>query len=194
MSPTRRLLPSRRTPYDDRYPTCERVLAKLRIYGVDLDPATVTEQLQIEPTESQKKGEVRTNSLGRQRSPKIGGWFLSSEDKVASKDLRRHLDWLLQLLTPRADAICALQDTEGITMMVDCIWWSAHGDGGPTLWPEQMRALADLNLECSFDISFFGEDDEPHYTISKETAEQLNRALRKRIGSRPRQSGRNRGK
>ena len=54
----------------------------------------------------------------------------------------------------------ALQEMEGVRMGVDCIWWSAYGDGGPTLWPEQMHLLADLNLECSFSVSFFGDDEE----------------------------------
>lgn len=44
-------------------------------------------------------------------------------------------------------------------MSVDCIWWSASGGGGPTLWPEQMACMAALNLECSFDISFYGPDE-----------------------------------
>jgi hypothetical protein len=43
-------------------------------------------------------------------------------------------------------------------MRVNCVWWSAAGHGGPTLWPEQMAALAALNLECSFDVYFFGDE------------------------------------
>ena len=70
-----------------------------------------------------------------------------------------HLVWLLKQLVPAKEQILALQEKAGITMGVNCIWWSAFGDGGPTLWPEQMRGLADLNLECSFDVAFFGEED-----------------------------------
>lgn len=43
-------------------------------------------------------------------------------------------------------------------MTVSCVWWSALGHGGPVLWPEQMKALADLNRECSFDI-YFADDE-----------------------------------
>jgi len=74
--------------------------------------------------------------------------------------LRRHLDWLLGQILPRADVLRELQETAGISMNVNCIWWSATGGGGPTLWPEQMRRLADLNLECSFDVSFYDDDDQ----------------------------------
>jgi hypothetical protein len=118
----------------------------------------VTSHLGIEPTKSQKKGEVKRSSRGFERTIKKGGWFLSSEDHVDSKDIRRHLDWLLARLLPVKDQLLSLQATEGIIMSVNCIWWSAFAEGGPTLWPEQMRLLADLNLECGFDIAFFGED------------------------------------
>ena len=30
----------------------------------------------------------------------------------------------------------------------------------PSLWPAQMRALAELNLECSFDFTYFDSKDE----------------------------------
>jgi hypothetical protein len=43
---------------------------------------------------------------------------------------------------------------------VNCIWWSRFGDGGPTLWPEQVRALADLNLECSFAFADYSDTDD----------------------------------
>ena len=43
-------------------------------------------------------------------------------------------------------------------MGIDCRWESRGGQGGPTLWPEQMRAMADLDLECSFYIEFYGEE------------------------------------
>ena len=152
-------MPGRMTPYDDEYRSCERTVAELRIYADDLDPVAVNLQLGLEPSSSQKKGETSTNALGRTRAAKLGGWFLSTEDHVTSKDLRRHLDWLLEKLAPKARELRQLQETPGIRMAVFCSWWSANGSGGPTLWPEQMRALADFNLECAFDISFFGEPE-----------------------------------
>lgn len=152
-------LSSRRTPYNDSYPTCERTCAELLIYPGEMDPLLVTRRLELEPTRIQRAGEKVRNSLGRERTVPLNGWFLSSEGKISSMDLRRHLDWLLKKLLPQREAMFALQNIEGLKMGVNCIWWSAYGQGGPTLWPEQMRGLAELGLECSFDISFFGEDD-----------------------------------
>jgi len=151
-------LASRRIPVNDDYQTCERTYAELRVYGNELDPKIITEILGVTPSSIQKKGEKRTNSFGRTVVFKTGGWFLSSEGRVQSKDVRRHLDWLLEQLVPVKDQLSNIQETSGITMNVYCIWWST-GDGGPTLWPEQMRSLADLNLECAFDISFYGDEE-----------------------------------
>jgi hypothetical protein len=151
---------SRLTPINDAYETCERTLAKLRIYGDELDPISITSLLGIEPNNSQKKGEIKRNSRGFEKKVKVGGWFLSSEGHVQSKDVRKHLDWLLARLVPVRDQLRALQATDGIVMAVTCIWWSAAGDGGPTLWPEQMHALAELNLECSFELAFYRQDED----------------------------------
>lgn len=149
-----------RTAYDDAYPTCERTLAELLIYPGDLEPRWITRRLGVEPTVTAIKGELKTNSMGRTRVVPKNRWQLSSEGKISSLDLRRHLDWLLDKVEPGRDGLLALQRAPGMRMGVNCIWWSAHAQGGPTLWPVQMRRLADLNLECGFDISFYGEDDD----------------------------------
>lgn len=96
----------------------------------------------------------KNNSLGRTRDIKISGWFLSSENFVFSKDLRDHIDWITTKLKPSQEGLKKLQNTPGVQMTLRCVWWSALGHSGPVLWPEQMKALADLDLECSFDIYF----------------------------------------
>lgn len=149
---------ARRTAYDDSYGTCERTDAKLRIYPGEMLPDHVTGRLGLQPTTTQSIGEVFRNSLGRERTAAISGWFLSSEGKVSSLDLRRHLDWLLQCLMPAKQALLELQECPGVSMDVSCVWWSAHGDGGPVLWPEQMCKLAELNLECGFELAFYDND------------------------------------
>lgn len=76
-----------------------------------------------------------------------------------SRDLRHHLDWLLDALRSRSDALRELQAQDGIHMNVTCIWWSKYGGGGPVLWPKQMSGLSSLDLECLFDFQFYGEDE-----------------------------------
>lgn len=149
-----------KTPYDDVYPTCERAVAKLRIYPGALTPRQVSNILCIQPSSSQTIGERHVNSHGRERVPTINGWFLSSEGHSSSLDLRRHLDWLLDVLEPKAAELTQLLSSDGVSAHVYCIWWSVAGQGGPILWPSHMRRMADLGLECQFDIGFFGDDDE----------------------------------
>jgi hypothetical protein len=43
-------------------------------------------------------------------------------------------------------------------MQISCAWWSANGDGGPVLWPSQMAKMAELGVECGFELAFYGDD------------------------------------
>jgi hypothetical protein len=149
----------RLVPYDDDYETCERTVAKLRIYGVALDLKKVTEHLCVEPSSSHSGKNDSGGRVGASR-PEQSAWILSSEGHVASKDLRRHLDWLLDQIAPAAEGLRLVQSMEGVTTNVNCVWWSASGDGGPVLWPKQMRRLAELDLECSFDFAFYEQGDD----------------------------------
>ncbi|WP_435018133.1 DUF4279 domain-containing protein [Tundrisphaera sp. TA3] len=139
--------------YDDDYPTCHSTYATLRIYPGEIDPATVTDRLGIEPTGWQRRGEMDRGSGRITRVTPINGWFLGSKGRVESRDSRRHIDWILDRVEPKAAAIRSLQE-EGCRMDVSCFWTSQSGHGGPSLPPTQMRRLADLNLELWFD--FYG--------------------------------------
>jgi hypothetical protein len=150
---------SRRTPYNDDYQTCERTFAELLIYPEALNPAEITTRLGIEPTQMNVKGVERATPSGRMMPAPKSLWALSSEGTVDSLDVRRHLDWLIERLMPARAALLELQLVPRTRMGVNIVWWSAHGTGGPTLWPEQMAGLAELGLEVSFDVSFFGPED-----------------------------------
>jgi hypothetical protein len=143
---------------DSDYPTCERTYATLRVYPDLLDPADVTARLGIEPSDWQRRGEARKPGS---RPAKLHGWFLTSDGAVESRDVRRHLDWLLARISPKTDAILALQ-TGGCSMDVSCFWVSRSGHGGPSVRPAQMREFARLNLELWFDVYLgSGKDAEP---------------------------------
>lgn len=151
---------SRLTPYDDEYGSCAETRATLLIYPGPMPLAEVTSRLDLQPTQAVAAGEPRTSTYGRRSVVKTTLWRLSSDGHVRSRDVRRHLDWLLALLLPRAVRMSGIQETPGVRMTVCCAWYSQVGHGGPTLWPEQMKALADLNLECAFDVYFMPEDVE----------------------------------
>jgi hypothetical protein len=151
---------ARRTPYNDRYPTCERTYAALLIYPEVIKPAEISERLGVAPTRQSVKGVDEATPSGKVRPAPKSLWMLSSEGQVDSLDVRRHLDWLIERLMPARQKLLELQLVPGTRMGVNCIWWSAHATGGPTVWPEQMSALAELGLELSFDVSFYGPDED----------------------------------
>lgn len=148
---------SRRTPVDDSYPTCVETRAELLVYPGDLAPSVVTAKLGVAPTQENVAGEFFLSRRGTRRLIKTNAWFLSSEEQVDSLDVRRHLDWLIEVIGPRQTAILDLQSIAGVNMAIQCAWYSRSGHGGPVLWPEQMRAIAELNLECGFDVYFPNE-------------------------------------
>ena len=155
---------SRMTPIDDNDPNCDKTDVALGIYNVD--PDLVTEKLSIEPTFTSKIGVEGIMPSGARRVGRTNSWILASEswfrgvpNPVSSKDIRTHLEWLLTKLTPRCEQLLELQQIPGIKMRIICSWWSMEKDGGSfTLWPEQMEKMAQLNLECDFGISYYGDD------------------------------------
>lgn len=110
--------------------------------------------MQVRPTLINVAGEKITNSRGLTREVKNSGWFLSTEGYVLSKDLREHIDWIVEKISPHRESLRTVQKIDGVKITLKCVWFSLLGHSGPVLWPEQMRALADLDLECSFDVYF----------------------------------------
>lgn len=146
--------------YDDNYPTCLETFATLRFYHVECSPEVVTAALGIEPSESQMKGMNMVN--GREVRRPLSGWFLRSRTKVESKDVRRHIDWILDQIRELGSNIQSLR-VEGWRADINCCWVSV-GHGGPMLDPPQMADLALLNLTCGFNL-YQSEDSEqivPH--------------------------------
>ncbi len=68
-----------------------------------------------------------------------------------SKDVRRHIDWILSQVAGKEDQILELQD-EGYETDIFCYWRSASGHGGPELDPELMHRLVSLRLLVGFDV------------------------------------------
>jgi len=142
------------TPFARDYATCLECYAELLIYPGEVHPDVITFLLGISATQINIAGTSFTNSKGKSREIKISGWFLSSKDKVNSKDLRDHIDWVMMQLSRSRDALHEIQNTRSVKMTLKCTWRSKDGHSGPVLWPQQMTAISALGLECSFDIYF----------------------------------------
>ena len=90
-----------------------RAYASVRFLGQNLDPLIVTLALQLPPDLMHRNGEPRLVRTKRGkvevRSPHRGGlWSMSSEKWVQSPRLAIHLEWLLEQLEPKSEAVAQL--------------------------------------------------------------------------------------
>lgn len=142
------------TSYDDTYGTCKYTSVLLHISHPSLQPDNISQQLHLQPSWAWQKGEPREI---KGRPARTGMWVLSSETAVQSRDVRRHIDWLIAQLQGRKRVLQNLTKA-GYDVSVFCHWVQLGGTGGPTLSPMNMRGLAALDLELGFE--FWSEDDD----------------------------------
>lgn len=144
------------TLYNDLDPSCERTAASLLIYSETLSPEELEARIGTPPTNILRKGRTTFLPTGRIRVDKLNGFFLESEEFVDSRDLRRHIDWLLERIGGRVESFHSLWRRGEVFGSIQCIWWSAHGEGGPILRVDQLEAIAELDLELSFGFAYYG--------------------------------------
>lgn len=140
-------------PYDDDYPTCARTYCSLSIHHDERDPEPITALLGLQPTRTQTKGRTVTRPGGKVFTPPVSLWTVSTKGVVDSRDFRRHLDWLLDRLVGKDDALAVLR-SDGHRAVVWCYWATAEGHGGPMVPAAMMRRLGQLEIELWFD--FYG--------------------------------------
>ena len=121
--------------YNDNYSTCAETYATLRIYSRSSD---VSEKLNLTPTRTSKKED-------------LNGYFYSTENVVESKDVRRHIDYLIEKFSSKTEILNEIQSEES-QIDIMCYWLSENGHGGPTLSPKQLTELGKLNIEIWFDV------------------------------------------
>ena len=140
--------------YDDAYSTCERTYATLCIYLPDvIDLIEFSDQMAVSPSRIQTKGEIREGRVSRWPT----AWFLEIDKVVESKDVRRHVDWLIEKLTGKEEIIRQVLANHG-RVEISCYWLSSHGHGGPMLSPNTMGKLSKLGIGIWFDVYFSGAD------------------------------------
>lgn len=135
--------------YEDNYKSCHETFVTLRIYSDTLSPEEISTVLQLQPSDSTTKGEVV--GINKKRTRKHNGWFLTSDGFVASKDCRRHIDYLVDKISPFKGELKELEN-KGCSIDISCFWSSENGQGGPTLSPKQLKRLAELEIDLWFDI------------------------------------------
>lgn len=121
------------------------------VYRNDLEPSQVSARLDLEPSESWKRGEPITTKRRQYGDHPTGGWLLRSRDNVPSGELDDHLSWMLDHLLPKADPIHALAK-DGFDVAIVIALEGAPLGGGPTLTAATLAKLGQLGIEVDFDI------------------------------------------
>jgi len=134
--------------------------AVLRIYKDDLDPVAVTRLIGVLPEESFRKNQPVLTKAGVDtgRKYRIGGWLLSSEKAVSSDLLEEHVEWIVDQVLPKADAIRRLVN-EGAEVNIYCTMTSYEGGFGFTLPSNVLTKFAQLDADLDIEV-FFEPSDE----------------------------------
>jgi len=125
----------------DEYSACSRTYATLCLYHPEESPIIPTSILDISPDRTIEEG-----------APK-NGWFLSTQNRIQSRDIRRHI---VSLLTKTPDFGNKLNEIRlrKWDAHLDCFWESASGNGGPILDHKFISFVSSYNLDLTFDIWF----------------------------------------
>lgn len=146
-----------KTPLNEEYPTCNECWASFNIISDSVNPDKITEKLNIKPTRQNKKGDLFVNVLNKSTQKVINGWFIESEGVIKSKDLRDHVDYVLDFLVPIKDKILEIQKWDDIKMTLTCSWWGFM-HCGPTLWPVQLEKMSMLNIAIEIYFASYAND------------------------------------
>jgi hypothetical protein len=135
---------------DDAYGTCKDTYVTLRIFSDTLSPREISDLLKVEPTSSHKKGDVKTNHpLATKPNHETNGWFYSTKGRSSSRDCRRHLNMLIDGVIRCHEALAQLRQ---IGCDMDVTIFYSYTQGGPTISPAQMSALATADLDVWWDL------------------------------------------
>lgn len=151
------------------YNSCSDTYATLRIYSDSISADEMTKRLGIQPTDTQKVGDLFYKNKPNSIKIKINGWFLSSEGKVKSKDSRNHINWIFEQFKYNFRALKYLQN-KNCRMDISCYWLSKSGNGGPTISPDQAHYLSKANIDLWYD--FYSEEVLDHVLESVQMEKQ----------------------
>ena len=145
-----------------------RAHAALRLFAEDLDPSAVTRALELPPDHVHRKGDLR---IGRTKTGTVqvyapytaGMWSMSSEPWVTSPRLQAHIQWVLDQMEPKADALALILAT-GVSADVFC--YSLGRSVSPPSVPRSSRALLrELGLSLEIDHYELSEDSQPQESV-----------------------------
>jgi hypothetical protein len=138
--------------YDDEYATCATTSVELRVWVPGMVSGEVASLLGlpggVSPSDPYRTG--RGHEWGA-----VGeAYSIGSGGAVASRDPRRHLDWVLSLVEERRGELDRLRHLPNSKMQLHCAFIPMYGDGGPMFWPDQLGAISRVGLELAVEAGF----------------------------------------
>jgi hypothetical protein len=125
--------------------------ASLGIYGEPLDLDRITESLELDPTSSGRKGDVRTSPRTNSELPprRNSFWLLTSPLSV-HEPLQNHLAWIADRLEPKRAIFDEL--TREYEIRLVCGYSSESGQGGCTFDPKLLARLSSFKIPLVLDL------------------------------------------
>lgn len=138
---------------------CLLAHATFRVVGEVLEPDDVTKVLGLQPSQALRSGQLVPTAT-QVRRQELGVWLLKSEGQIVSTSLERHLNYLLDLIEPGAEALRQLRRSQDVTADFFCFWMSATGHGGPVFSAKLLERVAGVGAELGIDFYGGGETDD----------------------------------
>jgi hypothetical protein len=133
--------------YDHNFRSCSRTYATLLIFHEAMQPDQITAALGLEPDDTARRGEP--TALARRVPRNL--WARGTYDQYESRDLRFHVDKILDELRGKEDRLNWLLK-RGCEIEISCFWESASGNGGPELDVGFLKRLTQFPVSMTFDI------------------------------------------
>jgi hypothetical protein len=123
-----------------------------RLGGDRLAPEAVERATGLVADFAAAKGDVRRSSTAREIRQRTGVWLVTSEGRVESTSVERHLIYVLEKVEPAKEELLAVAREQGLTADFFCYCVSATGHGGPEIGADTLRRISELGASLGFDL------------------------------------------
>ena len=123
--------------YDDEYGTCTQTWCEFRVLFSDL--------------KFEEDKLLTFTGTGLEMEEEKRAWAYSTVNQMNSRDARRHCDYFLSLLDAQRTTLSTLRE-RGCQFELRCIWYSKQGHGGPMFTARQLKLMAELGIDFSFEF------------------------------------------
>lgn len=137
-----------------------RAFATLRFVGDALDPDEISRVVKEVPTRAYRKGQrYRPGPRSPELTGKTGVWYYSTRRMIPGNDLGDHLDAVVRLILPFADAderlreLREIMEREHLQAHVTCFWRGPAGASQPSIPFSMTNSLSRLPADIEVDFA-----------------------------------------